>query len=128
MAERPGAQDAIRALVDSVRDYAIFMLDPHGHVMSWNAGARAIKGYEASEIIGQSFTRFYPPEDIAAGKPQRLLAEAVAEGRVEDEGWRVRKDGTRIWSDVVITALHDPDGSLIGFTKVTRDLTEKRQA
>jgi PAS domain S-box-containing protein len=117
-----------RAPIETVRDYAIFMLDPGGRVMTWNEGAAAIKGYLPGEIIGQSLQRFYPPEDVAAGKPQRLLAEAAAAGRVEDQGWRVRKDGRRFWADVVITALRDDDGRLTGFTKVTRDLTERHQA
>jgi PAS domain S-box-containing protein len=123
----PPAAEA-RALIATVRDYAIFMLDPSGRVMTWNAGAEAMKGYRPEEIIGQSLQRFYPPEDAAAGKPQRLLAEAAAVGRVTDQGWRVRKDGRRFWADVVITALRDEAGALSGFTKVTRDLTERHEA
>src|SRR5918911_3859544 len=124
------AEDAglLRLLVDRVVDYAIFLLTPDGYVASWNPGAERLKGYRAAEIIGHSFERFYPPEDRAAGRPARLLATARAEGRVEDEGWRVRKDGTRFWADVVITALRDNTGQLVGFAKVTRDLTERRQA
>src|SRR5918911_324728 len=124
------AEDAglFRLLVDRVVDYAIFLLTPDGHVASWNKGAERLKGYRAAEIIGHSFERFYPPEARAAGRPARLLAIARAEGRVEDEGWRVRKDGTRFWADVVITALRDDSGQLVGFAKVTRDLTERRQA
>ena len=115
-------------LVESVRDYAIFALDAEGIVRSWNAGAQRFKGYEAHEIIGRHFSTFYPPEDIAADKPGWELRVATAEGRVEDQGWRLRKDGTRFWANVVITALRDPQGRLVGFAKVTRDLTERRAA
>jgi PAS domain S-box-containing protein len=117
-----------RTLVESIKDYAIFLLAPNGTVLSWNVGAARLKGYTEAEIVGSSFERFYTPEDRAAGRPARLLAAALAEGRVEDEGWRVRKDGTRFWADVVITALVDEGGRLIGYAKVTRDLTERRQA
>ncbi|HEU0012320.1 MAG TPA: PAS domain-containing sensor histidine kinase, partial [Longimicrobium sp.] len=120
------SEERFRLLVQSVRDYAIFMLDPGGHVASWNEGAERIKGYTADEIIGRHFSTFYPPEDLA--KPVWEIEVAVREGRVEDEGWRVRKDGTRFWANVVITALRNPDGKLVGFTKVTRDLTERREA
>ncbi|MGV9375801.1 PAS domain-containing sensor histidine kinase [Nonomuraea sp. NPDC003707] len=113
-------------LVQSIRDYAIFMLDPRGRIVSWNAGAERIKGYTAEEIIGTHFSVFYPPEDVAAGKPFRGLEAAAADGRWEEEGWRVRKDGTRFWASVVITALRDGRGELRGFGKVTRDLTERR--
>jgi PAS domain S-box-containing protein len=113
-------------MVEGVRDYAIFMLDPHGIVISWNEGAERIKQYRADEIIGRHFSTFYPPED--AEKPVWELEVAVRDGRVEDEGWRVRKDGTRFWANVVITALHDARGTLVGFTKVTRDLTERRES
>jgi PAS domain S-box-containing protein len=115
-------------LVSSVRDYAIFALDPGGHIVTWNPGAQRFKGYTADEIIGKHFSIFYPPADVAAGKPAAELREAIAEGRVEDEGWRVRKDGSRFWALVVITALRDTDGRLIGFAKVTRDLTERKAA
>src|SRR4051812_21992748 len=104
-------------LVESVRDYAIFALDPGGHVLSWNAGAARIKGYAPSEIIGKHFSIFYPPEDVARGKTEWELDVATREGRVEDEGWRVRKDGTRFWANVVITALRDEHGTLVGFAK-----------
>jgi len=114
------------ALVSGVRDYAIFMLDAEGRVQTWNLGARAIKGYAPDEIIGRSIETFYTEKDRIAGHPQRLLQRAVDEGRVEDFGWRVRKDGTRFFADVVITALRDEAGNLTGFAKVTRDLTEKR--
>ncbi|HEU4564056.1 MAG TPA: PAS domain-containing sensor histidine kinase [Gemmatimonadaceae bacterium] len=117
-----------RLLVESVRDYAIFALDPEGHIITWNAGAQRIKGYAPSEIIGRHFSLFYPPEDIAAGKPANNLAVAARDGRVEDEGWRLRKDGTAFWASVVITALRDETGTLVGFGKVTRDLTERRMA
>ena len=118
------SEERFRLLVESVRDYAIFMLDPEGHVLSWNAGAERIKGYAPSEIIGQHFSRFYPPE--AGDFPAHELRVAAAEGCFEDEGWRVRKDGSRFWANVVITALHGRDKRLIGFAKVTRDLTERR--
>jgi len=121
------SEERVRLLVDSVRDYAIFMLDPEGIVQSWNAGAQAIKGYEPSEIIGRHFRSFYTPEDQAAGKPERELAEARAHGRIEDEGWRVRKDGTLFWANVVLTAVLGPDGGLRGFAKVTRDMSERRR-
>ncbi len=119
--------ERFRLLVESVRDYAILMLDPEGHVVSWNAGAERIKGYRASEIIGQHFSRFYPAEDVQRGKPAMELRVASAEGRFEDEGWRVRKDGSRFWANVIITALRDPAGRLTGFAKISRDLTERKQ-
>jgi PAS domain S-box-containing protein len=124
---RPG-EDRFRLLVRSVQDYGIFMLDPEGRVMSWNAGAERIKGYAAGEIIGRHFSVFYPPEDVVAGKPGWELAVAVEQGRLEDEGWRLRKDGTRFWANVVITALFDEQRRLQGFGKVTRDMTERRAA
>ena len=114
-------------LVERVQDYAIFALDPSGHILSWNEGAFRLKGYTADEIIGRHFSIFYPPEDIARGKTAWELEVATREGRVEDEGWRVRKDGSRFWANVVITALRDPSGALVGFGKVTRDLTERRK-
>src|SRR5678815_2363731 len=107
-----------RLLVETVSDYAIYLLDTSGRVMSWNAGAERIKGYDAGEIMGHSFSVFYPPEDRAAGLPERNLAQAVREGRVTAHGWRVRKDGTRFWADVVVTALHNSAGELAGFAKV----------
>ncbi len=122
------AEQRLQLLIDSVRDYAIFMLDAKGTIETWNLGAELIKGYKAHEIIGQHIERFYPPEDVAAGRPRRLLAEAREYGRVEDEGWRVRKDGTRFWADVVITAVRGAEGEMHGFLKVTRDLTERRLA
>jgi PAS domain S-box-containing protein len=117
-----------RILVDAVVDYAIFMLDPQGRVATWNSGARRLKGYEAQEIIGQHFSRFYTDEDRARGLPQHGLASAEREGRFENEGWRVRKDGTRFWASVVIDAIRGDDGELLGFAKVTRDMTERRNA
>ncbi len=118
--------DRFRLLVESVRDYAIFMLDPEGRVATWNAGAQRIKGYSAEEIIGRHFSTFYPPDAVAAQWPQQELEMAKRDGRFEDEGWRLRKDGTRFWANVVITALYARSGELRGFGKVTRDLTERR--
>ncbi|HWI38772.1 MAG TPA: PAS domain S-box protein [Burkholderiales bacterium] len=120
------SEERFRLLVESVRDYAIFMLDPQGHVLTWNSGAELIKGYRAEEIIGRHFSQFYPPE-AEKDFPAHELRVASAEGRFEDEGWRVRKDGSRFWANVVITALRDAQGELIGFAKVTRDLTERRE-
>jgi PAS domain S-box-containing protein len=119
---------AFRVLVESVQDYAIFLLSPHGHVLTWNAGAERIKGYAAEEIIGQHFSRFYTPEELAEDRPATLLKRASDEGRVEIESWRVRKDGTRFWADVIITALKDESGRTYAYAKVTRDLTERRAA
>ena len=134
VAERERANDSLRhseqrfrLLVESVRDYAIFRLDPEGRVVSWNAGAARIKGYSVEEIIGRHFSVFYPAEDIAGGKPQAELQAAVAEGRHEEEGWRLHKDGTRFWANVVISAIRDDAGTLRGFAKVTRDVTARRQ-
>jgi PAS domain S-box-containing protein len=121
-------EERFRLLVDAVQDYAIFMLDVHGHVSSWNTGAQRIKGYAVSEIIGKHFSVFYPEEDLQAGKPQRELEVAAKEGRFEDEGWRLRKDGSRFWANVIISAIRDDSGELIGFGKVTRDFTEKLNA
>jgi PAS domain S-box-containing protein len=121
-------EDHFRLLVESIKDYAIVMLDSGGHVVTWNAGAERIKGYRAEEIIGKHFSAFYPREDVERGKTEMELRVAASEGRFEDEGWRVRKDGSRFWANVIITALRDKDGKLIGFGKVTRDLTERRQA
>lgn len=120
-------EDQFRLLVETVIDYAIFLLDADGRVETWNAGAERIKGYRAEEVVGRHFSLFYPSEDVKQGKPAAVLGEAVATGRAEDEGWRVRKDGSRFWGSVVITALHDADGRLIGFAKVTRDVTERRE-
>ncbi|SAL12520.1 PAS domain-containing hybrid sensor histidine kinase/response regulator [Caballeronia telluris] len=121
------SEERFRLLVESVEDYAIFMLDPDGRVASWNAGAIEIKGYRPEEIIGQHFSVFYRPEDNAAGKPAGELARASRFGRVEDEGWRVRKDGSLFWANVIITAVYDSSGTLRGFAKVTRDLSERKR-
>ena len=122
-------QDALyRLLVESVSDYAIFALDSDGRVLSWNPGAERFKGYASKEIVGRHFSVFYPDEDIADGKPDNELEVASKNGRFEDEGWRIRKNGSRFWANVVITALRDEHGKLIGFAKVTRDLTARRAA
>jgi len=121
------SEERLRLMVSSVKDYAILMLDPEGHIVSWNEGAERIKGYRAEEIVGQHFSRFYPAEDLQNGKPAFELKEAVENGRFEDEGWRVRKDGSLFWANVVITALYDETGQLRGFAKVTRDITERRR-
>jgi PAS domain S-box-containing protein len=126
VSEHFGAAERFRVLVESVKDYAIFLLDTRGRISSWNEGARRIKGYEAHEIIGTHFSAFYPQEDVDNGKPERELRMAREAGRVEDEGWRVRKDGTLFFASVVITALHDPSGKLTGYAKVTRDITASR--
>jgi PAS domain S-box-containing protein len=121
------SEERFRLLVDGVRDYAVLMLDPTGHISSWNQGAERIKGYKADEILGRHFSCFYPPEDVRSGKTEYELQRAISEGRYEEEGWRVRKDGSRFWADVVITALTDGEGRLRGFSKVTRDISERRQ-
>jgi PAS domain S-box-containing protein len=118
-------EDRHRLLIDAVRDYAIFMLDPSGRITSWNPGAQRIKGYTPEEIIGRHFSTFYTPDDMAANKPARELELASTAGRVEDEGWRVRRDGSRFWANVVISAVRDESGALLGFAKVTRDMTER---
>jgi PAS domain S-box-containing protein len=120
--------EIFKLLVSSVRDYAIFMLDPEGYVSTWNDGARRIKGYAPEEIIGRHFSTFYGDEDLRDRKPERELEIARRDGRVEDEGWRLRKDGTRFWANVVITAVYDKHGELRGFAKVTRDITERKLA
>jgi PAS domain S-box-containing protein len=126
--ESRDSSDFYQNLVESVSDYAIFALDSKGHVSSWNPGAQRIKGYRAEEIIGRHFSSFYPPEDVASGKPPWELEVAAREGRLEDEGWRVRKDGSRFWANVVISAVRNKQGELTGFAKVTRDLSERREA
>lgn len=115
-------------LIRSISDYAIYMLNPGGFISSWNAGAQRFKGYVASEVIGKHFSLFYTEEDKATGKPARALAIAVSEGRYEDEGWRVRKDGTRFWASVVVDPIRAPNGTLLGFAKITRDITERKAA
>ncbi len=135
LTERREAQEALRRseerfrlLVEGVSDYAIYMIDPVGTITSWNRGAERFKGYSAAEIMGQNFARFYPEADRLAGHPSRALSIASSEGRYEAEGWRVRKDGSQFWAHVVIDAIHSPEGELIGFAKITRDLTERREA
>ena len=120
--------DLFRLLVESIRDYAVFVLDPQGRVITWNPGAQALKGYTRDEIVGIHFSKFYHPEAVASGWPERELVLAQKEGRFADEGWRVRKDGTSFWASVIITPLTSPDGKLTGFSKVTQDLTDRRQA
>ena len=121
------SEERFRLLVEQVKDYAIFILDPRGNISSWNQGARRLKGYTADEVIGKHFSIFYTPEDIARDHPTNELTIAVREGRYEEEGWRVRKDGTLFWASVVITALWDKRGNLTGFAKVTRDLTQRKK-
>jgi PAS domain S-box-containing protein len=120
------SEERFRLLIEGVKDYAIFMLDPTGHVATWNDGAERINGYRAREIIGQHFSKFYPPEDVESRKPERELEIATRTGKYEEEGWRVRKDGVQFWSSVLITAIRNRTGELVGFAKVTRDLTERR--
>lgn len=121
------SEESFRLLVDGVKDYAIYMLDEHGYVRSWNNGAAAIKGYAPSEVLGRHVSLFYTREDVEAGRPEAELARAVAQGRLEDEGWRVRKDGSTFWASVAVNPLYDPQGRLRGFAKVTRDMTERRR-
>src|SRR5262249_39683186 len=118
----------LQLLIDSIVDYAIFMIDTEGSIVSWNSGAARLKGYTAEEVTGLSFATFYTPEDRAAGLPQKALATARETGRFSAEGWRVRKDGSRFWALVVIDAVRDETGTLIGFAKVTRDITERQEA
>ncbi|MEN3295746.1 MAG: hypothetical protein V7642_4999 [Burkholderiales bacterium] len=130
-AANPAAQDneeIFRLMVESVKDYAIYMLDPGGHIMSWNAGAERFKGYRAEDIIGKHFSCFYKKDDLDRGAPATGLRIAIAEGRFEDEGWRVRQDGSQFWANVIITTLRDEKGQLRGFSKVTRDITERKKA
>src|SRR5215212_2696949 len=121
------SEERFRLLVEGVSDYGIFMLDPNGYVMTWNVGAERIKGFSAQEIIGQHFSRFYPRDAIQGGWPEHELQMAAEQGRFVDEGWRVRKDGTQFWANVVITAMRDEEGRLRGFAKLTRDLTERKR-
>ena len=127
-AESSTADGRYRLLVNAVTDYAIYMLDMDGIVSSWNAGARRFKGYEEAEIVGQHFSRFYTPEDRATGLPERALATAREQGKFEGEGWRVRKDGGRFWASVIIDPIRNRSGDLVGYAKITRDLTERKAA
>jgi PAS domain S-box-containing protein len=120
-------EEPYQLLMEAVEEYAIFVLDPGGTVTTWNAGARRIKGYSEAEIVGRNYSVFFIDDDVLDGKPQRLLADATADGHAVDEGWRVRKDGSRFWANIVITALYDND-DLYGFAKITRDDTERRAA
>lgn len=122
------SSEMLRVLVDSVTEYAIFILDPQGTVVSWSPAAEKLNGYRSDEIIGKHFSTFYPPEDVAKGKTEAELEQALRQGKFEDEGWRVRKDGTRFWANVIITALRGSAGQLLGFGKVVRDLSERRRA
>ncbi len=115
-------------LVQSVVDYAIYMIDPSGHVVSWNAGAQRIKGYRADEVIGQHFSLFFTPQDCAEGRPEHLLRQALEQGGAQDEGWRVRKDGTQFWALAVLHVIHDDQGQVVGLAKVIRDITDRREA
>jgi PAS domain S-box-containing protein len=121
------SEERFRLLVEGVQEYAIFQLDSSGNVVSWNAGAQRLKGYSSTEIIGQHFSIFYPEEEQLRDRPREILARAVRQGRTNDEGWRIRKDGSRFWANVVITALRDSNGNLLGFAKLTRDTTENRE-
>jgi PAS domain S-box-containing protein len=125
---RGDSEELFRLLVDSVTDYAIYILDPSGNVVSWNKGAERLKGYTSQEILGRNVSLFFLPEDVADGKPAAELARAASEGRTEQEAWRLRKDGSRFWADVIVTALRDGDGSLRGFAKVTRDFSARKAA
>jgi PAS domain S-box-containing protein len=127
LADLAHGPEAIRLLVDAVLDYAIFLIGPDGHVLTWNQGAERIKGYGASEVIGKHISIFYTPEDVESGRPERILRQAARAGRAYDEGWRLRKDGTRFWADASVHALYD-HGRLYGFAKITRDMTEARAA
>ncbi len=133
--EQRAAQEALRrndqqlrSIVESIRDYAIYLLDPHGHIQTWNAGAERIKGYAAEEVLGLNFARFFTQEDRDRGRPAELLRLAAERGRVEEEGWRVRKNGSRFWADVILTAIRDTAGDVTGYAKVTRDITDRRSA
>jgi formate hydrogenlyase transcriptional activator len=133
--EQRAAQEALRqndlrlrSIVESIGDYAIYLLDREGHVATWNRGAEHIKGYKADEVVGLHFSRFFTQEDIDCGHPAKLLSQAIAKGRIEDEGWRVRKDGSRFWANSVVTTIRDSTGTVTGFAKITRDVTDRRQA
>src|SRR5229473_1531456 len=121
------SEERFRLLVQAVQEYAIFQLDPLGQVVSWNSGAERLKGYRAEEVLGKHFSVFYPPEDVASGKPEQILAEAAKRGQSVDEGWRIRKDGSRFWANVVVTSMRNAKGKLQGFAKVTRDMTDSHE-
>ena len=125
--ENISEQQRFQLLVNSITDYAIFMLDPTGRIATWNPGAERFKGYTADEIVGQNFSVFFTPEDRDAGLPAKALRTALAEGRFEAEGWRLRKDGSRFWVNAVLDPVYDPDGRHVGFAKITRDITAKRE-
>ena len=129
LADRPEntLEQRMQLLIEAVTDYGIFMLDPTGLIMSWNTGAQKLKGYTREDVLGKHFSLFYPEPAVATGWPDEELRLARQRGRFEDEGWRLRKDGSRFWANVVITALYGPMGELTGFAKITRDLTERRQ-
>ena len=120
--------EELALLVDAVQDYGIFLLGPDGTIRSWNRGAARIFGYDESEIVGRNFSAFFGPDDLEAGKPDQELAIAAREGRVEDEGWRLRKDGTRFWANTIVSVMRESDGRIHGFAKVTRDMTRPREA
>ena len=126
MARRQDQQ--LRSIVDSVRDYAIYLLDSDGYIMTWNPGAERIKGYTAEEIVGKHFSLFFTEEDRGRDRPEELLRLAIQKGRVEEESWRLRKDGSRFWADIVLTAIRDSHNAIIGFSKVTRDFTDRKRA
>jgi PAS domain S-box-containing protein len=121
------SEEKFRLLVEGVPDYALYLLAPDGVITTWNTGAERIKGYKPSEIIGKNFSVFFPEDDVQSGKPQEILAKASQEGRAEHEGWRIRKNGSRFWVNAVVTALRDKSGNLIGFSKITRDVTERME-
>lgn len=123
-----GSEQCLRMFVQNVKDYAFVLIEPDGRVAGWNPGAERLKGYREEEIIGKHFSIFYPKDDIERGKPKMELERATAEGTFEDEGWRVRKDGGQFWANVVITSLRDKNGALMGFGKITRDLTERKRS
>ena len=122
------SEERFRSMIENIRDYAIFMLDADGHVITWNGGAERIRGYSSEEILGMHFSCFYPPEEIEQGKPQQILKTALAEGLCEDEGWRLRKDGSKFWANIVTTPVRKPEGEILGFSQVTRDLSRRRKA
>src|SRR6266540_537841 len=126
--QRLAEERRFQLLVDAITDYAVYMLDPEGFVATWNSGAERIKGYRADDILGQHFSRFFTPEDRARGLPEQILATAREAGRFESEGWRARKDGSRFWALAVIDAVRDDAGELIGFAKITRDISERKAA